>query len=113
MKNLFEYFTPHQVAFEVLFIVCLLFVNAKWKFFAEALSESNAPSSKRIIAFIMAITICFCEMYHTIKCGKLEYQHLVAILLAIGAILGIYTLPDILAAWKGTQSKTDDQKPLP
>jgi len=111
MKHIFEYFTPHQVAFEVLFVVSLLFIILKWDFFKAALSESDTPSSKRIIAFMLGITICFCEMYHTIKCGKLEYQHLVAVLLAIGAILGIYTLPDILAAWKGTQQvKQDDTK---
>lgn len=111
MKHIFEYFTPHQVAFEVLFVVCLLFIILKWDFFKKALSETDTPSSKRIIAFMFAITVSFCEMYHTIKCGKLEYQHLVAILLAIGAILGIYTLPDILAAWKGTQQvKTDEME---
>lgn len=62
-----------------------------------ALSESAEPSHKRLIAFMFALTICFSEIYHTLKKQAFDTQHLLIII--VGALLysGIATMPQIMA----------------
>ena len=108
MRHLLDYFSPHQIAFQVLAIVTVVFHLIKWDFVSKMLSENNVPSTKRVIAYIATLTICMCELYHTIKGEELEYQHLVAFLVSILLLLGIATVPQIIELWKG---KAGDNKP--
>lgn len=112
MKDAIHYFTPHQLALQGLAIAAILFIIFKWEFVKDMLSEDKVPSSKRAIAFLCAVTICTCEIYHTLKGEELEYNHLIAFLCAILLLLGIATVPQILELWKGKQpSKDEETKP--
>lgn len=86
------------------------------KFLRECLSEANekgaiAGSHKRLIAFMFATTICICEVFHTFKQGKLDFQHLVAFLIAALLYSGIATVAQVMTIWKGnTSSATIEEK---
>ncbi len=106
--KLLQYFSPHQIAFEVLAIVMVAFILLKWDFVKGLLSEDGVPSSKRGIAFMVSITLCICELYHTLKGEEFEYNHLIALLVTLCLLLGIATVPQIMEIWKGKQADAPD-----
>lgn len=72
----------------------------------NALSEGLTPSSKRLMAFMFAFTICACEAYHTHKKQAFDTTHMGYLLIAIMLLAGVATMPQLLEAWKGGGSTT-------
>lgn len=90
-----------------LFIIVALFMSRG--FLEKALSEKDAkgedvPSHKRVIAFCFMLTVAFCELFHTFKQEKFDFQHLVAFLITMLLYSGIATVAQVMSIWKGNSS---------
>ncbi len=72
--------------------------------FSQALSDDNAPSSKRLIAFLISLTVCYCEIYHTHKRGAFDTTHLGYLLVTILVLAGVATIPQIVDLVRGGNS---------
>lgn len=90
-----------------LFVILALFMSRA--FLIKALSEKDAngedvPSHKRVIAFCFMLTVAFCELFHTFKQEKFDFQHLVAFLVTMLLYSGIATVAQVMSIWKGNSS---------
>jgi hypothetical protein len=81
----------------------------KWPFFKEALSENGVASSKRVGGFILIETVVICEMYHTMKKGEFDLNHLIAFCCMICLCWGIATVTQVVSVWKGTPAETNKE----
>jgi hypothetical protein len=91
------------IIFGVWCVIALTILIGCRKFIFRALSEGDAPSSKRVGGFMLVTVICFNETFTTLKTREFKYDHLLVILVAIMLCWGIATMPQILEAWKGKQ----------
>ena len=84
-------------------IMTALYLSRNW--LGRALSDADAPSTKRLVGFMFAIVICVNEIYTTLKNQSFADRHLYACLISVILCLGIATMPQLLEAWKGIKSE--------
>lgn len=113
----------------VIIIIGLIlgFIWKQWSFFKGVLSDGVPVTDKdgkivsdkdgnpifigsatRVIAFLFGLCIVMCEIYTTIKTEKFDYQHLIAILIAIGVLVGLVKFVDALAVVRGNKPPQND-----
>lgn len=93
----------------VLFLVIAICLYMSRKFLIQALSETDTngvdkPSHKRVIAFCFMVVVGLCELFHTFKQQKFDFQHLVAFLTTMLLYSGIATVAQVMGVWKGNSS---------
>lgn len=62
----------------------------------SALSDDLTPSSKRLIAFLIAATYIYCDVYHVMKTGEYSVTNKIIDGVMVLVLLGLATLPQIL-----------------
>ena len=95
-------YAPHLgTALIVLISVVALYLGRK--FLGDALSEKGGgPSSRRLIAFTVISCICICEIFHTLKQEKFDFQHLVFLGLIALMYSGLTNMDQIVALKNGS-----------
>lgn len=101
----------NYIIFAVAAMVMAFFLFRKWEFISQALSEPNKDgtyrgSSRRMVAFLFAFTVCLNEIFTTLKTQKFELSHLYALLLTLFLCLGLTTFAEVAKAWKGGNNDT-------
>ena len=84
----------------IAFIAIWLLVK-KWGFIMSVLSDKGEGSATRTAGMIFVVVVAFNEVYTTLKTQAFNYQHLVAILIAIGVLFGFIKVVDLFSVWKG------------
>lgn len=79
------------------------FIYRRWDWIQKALSDGDAPSSKRLVGFLSVQAVLLCELYHTIKSETFELYHLIMILSFATLCFGLATTTDIINAIKGNK----------
>lgn len=76
-----------------------------------ALSDGGEPSSKRLIAFMFAVVVCFGVCWDVVSKLQNQFaQYLFAgLLIAIFLLLGVATVPQIIELWKGKKGDVKDK----
>lgn len=97
----------YQIGTAVLVLVGIICMYMARDFLRQVLSEKDPVtkecfgSHKRVIEFFLIITMCYCEIFHTLKKGELDYQHLVTFLVTAILYAGITNIKELSSAWKG------------
>lgn len=97
----------YHIGTAVLVLVGIICMYMARDFLKQVLSEKDPVtgvcfgSHKRVIEFFLIITMCYCEIFHTLKKGELDYQHLVTFFVAAILYAGITNIKELSAAWKG------------
>lgn len=84
------------------FALCMVAIHVwKWDFFSKALSEKDRPSGTRLSGYWIVLTVCFCEVFTTMRTMKFDIEHLKWLSCVGLAYFGILKIAEIVAIWKG------------
>lgn len=97
------------VPFALFAVSMLFFLVKKWDFISAALSDNGTPSATRTGGFILILVVAFNEVFTTMKTMVFDYQHLVALLVAIGVCWGFVKVVDIISIWKGGKGNSEPE----
>lgn len=67
----------------------------------KALSDNGVPSSKRLITFIFALTVCYGVIYVIHRVHNFPQYLYYGLIVMIALLLGVATVPQIMEIWKG------------
>jgi len=67
------------------------------EYIKKALTENGSPSSFRINGTLVNIVILFCEIYHTVKAGVFDKQHLQTLCVYALVLLGLIKAAQIFS----------------
>ena len=94
------------------FAVCMVALHIwKWKFISDALSEKGNPSGTRLSGYWIVLTVCFCEVFTTMRTMKFDIEHLKWMSCVGLAYFGILKITEIVSIWKGAPVKSDTPPP--
>jgi hypothetical protein len=78
----------------------------------RALSENGVPSSKRLFAFMLVLTVCYTILYKVHVSHDLPTYIYYPALGMIALLAGVATVAQLMQIWKGGPTPpTDNSKP--
>lgn len=80
----------------------------------NALSEKGVPSSKRLITFLFALTVCYGVIYVIHRAHNFPQYLYYGLIVMIALLMGVATVPQLMEIWRGKSNPTpptDNTKP--
>lgn len=93
-------------------VIIIWLLYSKWDFikgtFSEIKNGVERGSATRISAIMFVVTICFNELYITLRTKDFKYDHLVALLISVGVLFGYIKVMDYFSFIKGNSIKSTE-----
>jgi len=91
------------------FALCMVAFHVwKWDFFSRALSDKNSPSGTRLSGYWVVLTVCFCEVFTTMRTMKFDTEHMKWLSCVGLAYFGVLKITEMFVAWKGGKLPNSD-----